>query len=63
LSDRYQFTCVNYVESGTNKITCGVTQGSVLGPLLFLVYVNDNTNAVPDVNVKLFADEFLLGLQ
>jgi len=28
LSERYQFTSVNYVESDTNKITCGVPQGS-----------------------------------
>ena len=39
------------------KITCGVQQGSVLGPLLFLLYVNDIANAVPELNVKLFADD------
>jgi len=55
--DRYQFTCVNKAESGMHEINCGVPQGSVLGPLLFLVYVNDTSNAVPAVNVKLLADD------
>jgi len=34
-----------------------VPQGSVLGPLLFILYVNDIHNAVPDVNIRLFADD------
>ena len=35
---------------------CGVPQGPVLGPYLFLVYVYDIHNAIPEVNIKLFAD-------
>ena len=59
LSDRYQFTCtcVNQAESDMREINCGAPQGSVSGPLLFLVYVNDISNAVPNVIVKLFSDD------
>ena len=57
LYNRKQFTVVNNVSSDIGNITCGVPQGSVLGPLLFLVYMNDINNAVPDNDVKLFADD------
>ena len=57
LANRFQFTSVDNVHSGLLTVTCGVPQGSVLGPLLFLLYVNDITNAVPGESVKLFADD------
>jgi len=56
LSNRQQYTCVNGINSSLTILTCGVPQGSVLGPLLFLIYVNDIGNAGLKVPVKLFAD-------
>jgi hypothetical protein len=57
LSDRKQYTVVNNVSSNIGSINYGVPQGSVLGPLLFLLYMNDISNAVPENDIKLFADD------
>ena len=56
LSNRFQRVVLNGQESGWEKINAGVPQGSVLGPLLFLVYINDLTDGISS-NIKLFADD------
>jgi len=57
LTNRKQFVAIGDINSVTEVLHCGVPQGSILGPLLFLIYVNDIKNCVTDGDVKLFADD------
>lgn len=61
LEDRTQRVKFNGVMSDSLKVDSGVPQGSVLGPLLFLVYVNDIAKVVKDgCEIRLFADDALI---
>ena len=58
LTERKQLVNVNGVESELLNITCGVPQGSILGPLLFLCYVNDMSISInSDCKLLLYADD------
>ena len=57
LTDRKQYVFYNGTSSETKSISCGVPQGSVLGPLLFLIYINDLPNISEKLNFFLFADD------
>ena len=57
LTDRKQFVSLNGTNSKIKSITCGVPQGSVLGPILFLFYINDLPNISNNLKFLLFADD------
>ena len=57
LSNRKQYVSYNSCNSDLKDIICGVPQGSILGPLLFILYVNDITNTSNILDFILFADD------
>ena len=57
LHGREQFVTYNGTPSKTKIITCGVPQGSILGPLLFLIYINDLSKLCKELMSILFADD------
>lgn len=60
LSNRYQITKYDSTTSVPLKNLHGVPQGSVLGPLLFIIYINDIHKVINKCSIKLFADDTLL---
>ena len=59
LKERKQCVAVSGKKSELRDVTTGVPQGTVLGPLLFLVFINDMPNVVSS-NIRLFADDALV---
>lgn len=63
LFSRTQFTVYNNNPSSYNPVRCGVPQGSILGPILFLIYVNDIIHTSNKLNFLLFADDTTIYVQ
>ena len=59
LSNRYQRVVLNGQASSWADVKAGVPQGSILGPLFFLIYINDLSENLKST-VKLFADDTLI---
>ena len=57
LEDRKQLVAINGSVSGYRSITCGVPQGSILGPLLFILYINDLPIALRNSQELIYADD------
>ena len=63
LTDRYQYVVYNGAKSERKIVTCGVPQGSILGPLFFLAYMNDIFNVSDFLYNILYADDTCLSIR
>ena len=62
LENRKQFCRVDGTSSDVRRINCGVPQGSCLGPLLFLIYINDLPFSLQKSHVSMYADDTAISL-
>ena len=57
LTNRQQYTVLGNTVSSRQAVTCGIPQGSSLGPVLFLIYINDLPNCSSLLTFRIFADD------
>ena len=57
LANRKQFCSLNGLHSKARKVTCGIPQGSYLGPLLFIIYLNDLEEYLQSSRASIYADD------
>ena len=61
LSRRHQYTIVNGCKSNIDKVTYGIAQGSIVGPLIYILYANDVFQEIDDQKaILMYADNTLL---
>ena len=57
LANRYQKVKINNDQSNYKEINMGVPQGTILGPVLFILYINDLLNVIPIESILSYADD------
>ena len=57
VTNRKQYVSLNGTNSSLKTVICGIPQGSTVGPLLFLLYINDIVNSSDKLSFRLFADD------
>ena len=60
LSNRFQVNFIGVEQSSTQPVHVGSPQGSILGPLLFIIYVNEIPSTVNNCDISLYADDTVL---